>query len=151
MPRLSPRRSQFRALANAAGIVAGALCMNVSGAENGAKENLTRHPYYPYLAPAPPLMEMDTGDHVDRRMARLAHALFPELAQGTLPATEFGAIWKGDPFGSVVLFRESDGGGSLVETREIEVGEVFLRDMTQDETPDITIKSKALHPDIATG
>ena len=126
MPRLSPRRSQFRALANAAGIVAGVLCISVSGVGNGATKNPTRPPHHPYLAPAPPLTEMDTGDLVDRGMVRLARVLFPELAQGTLPATEFGAIWKGDPFGSVVLFRESDGGGSLIETREIEVGGVFL-------------------------
>ena len=148
MPRLSPRLSQFRALAHAAGIVAGALCISVSGAAN-ENEKTTRPPYHPYLAPAPPLMEMDTGGPVDRGMVRSVRVLFPELAQGTLPETEFGAISLTFS-GSVVLFREADGGGTLVETREMKRGSVFLSDLTQDETPAIVTKSRILHPDIAT-
>ena len=122
MLRLSLRCSRFRDLASTARIVACAICISVHGAASENEESPARPPYHPHLAPALPWGEMASGDDVERAMVRSARFLFPELAQGTLPATEFGALVLhsfGPP--SVVLFRETNG-GTLVEKHEIELG-----------------------------
>lgn len=149
MPKPTPRCSRTRDLANAACIVACAICIGVNGAASEDEESPARPPHHPYLAPALSLGEMASGDHVERAMERSARVLFPDLAKGALPDTEFGALvlpsfWP--PY--VVLFRETDG-GTLVEKREIERG-VILRDLTPDERPGITTNSKSLHPENAT-
>ncbi|MCY3621400.1 MAG: hypothetical protein OXH68_06770 [Gammaproteobacteria bacterium] len=150
MPELRPR-PQFRTLVDAlgrralVGAIAGTLCIGRSGAANEDEER-TLPPYHPYLAPALSLEEMARGDLVERAMERSARILFPELAQGTLPATDFGALSLPTP--RVVLFRQT-GDGTLVEMREKEHG-VYLRDLTDDETPPIATKSRPLHPEIAT-
>ena len=153
MPELRPR-PQFRTLVLAlgrrglVGAIASTLCIGPTGAANEDEEK-TFPPYHPYLAPAPSLEEMARGDPVERAMERSARILFPELVQGTLPATDFGALvlpsfWPP----SVVLFRQTSA-GTLVEMREREHG-IRLRDLTHDETPTIATKSKPLHPEIAT-
>ena len=149
MPRLTPRCSRFRDLANAASIVTCAVCINMNGAARENEESPARPPYHPYLVPALSFAEMASGDLIEREMVRSARVLFPELAHGTLPATEFGALvlpsfWPP----SVVLFGESDG-GTLVEKRELEQG-LYLRDLTPDERPGVTTHSKALNHEIAT-
>ena len=127
------------------GTLAGTLCISASGAANDDQKSPP--PHHPHLAPAPSLMEMANGDHVERAIERSARALFPEFAQGTLPDTGFGVIVLrsfGRP--SVVLFREADG-GTFVERREMERG---LRELSHDEVPRITTESKPLDPEIAT-
>ena len=141
MPELRPR-PQFRTLVDAlgrralVGAIAGTLCIGPTGAANEDEEK-TLPPYHPYLAPALSLAEMARGDPVERAMERSARVLFPELAQGTPPATGFGALSLPTP--SVVLFRQT-GDGTIVETREQEHG-VYLRDLTHDETPPASILS----------
>lgn len=150
---LMPTPRQFRPLVHAVGrralvgAIAGTLCIGPSAANED--EEKTRRPHHPFLAPAPSLEEMASGDPVEQAMERSARVLFPELVQGTLPATDFGALvlpsfWPP----SVVLFRET-GSGTLVEMREREHG-IRLRDLTHDETPTIATKSRSLHPEIAT-
>ena len=149
MPELRPC-PQLRTLVHAAGrralvgAIAGTLCIS-PGAANDDEEK-TLPPYHPYLAPAPSLEEMARGDPVERAMERSARILFPELAQGTLPATDFGALSLPTP--RVVLFRKT-GDGTLVEIREQKHG-IYLRDLTPDETPPIATRSRPLHPEIAT-
>ena len=149
MPELRPPR-RFRSLVHAVGrralvgAIAGTLCIS-PGAANEDEEK-TLPPYHPYLAPAHSLEEMSRGNPVEQAMERSARILFPELAQGTLPATDFGALSLHTP--RVVLFRQT-GEGTLVEMREQELG-VYLRDLTPDETPPIATKSRPLHPEIAT-
>ena len=148
-----PRRLWFRGRGHAVGrralvgTIVGTLCISASGAANDDEKSLP--PHHPYLAPAPSLMEMASGGHVERAIERAARGLFPKLAQGTLPDTEFGVIvlpsfWPP----SVVLFREADG-GTLVEKRELDHG-IRLRDLTHDEVPPTTTESKLLDPEIAT-
>lgn len=148
MPERCPRRRQFwnamgrRVLA---GTVAGALCIAASHAADAEEEP---PPHHPYLAPARSLVEMATGDHVERAIERSARVLFPELGQGILPATDFGVFvlpsnWP--PY--VVLFRETDG-GTLVEKRAPERG-VRFRDLTPNEVPGVTTDSKSLRAEIA--
>ena len=142
----SPR---FGAAVNA---VAATLCICVGGTANENERNTTDSTYrthHPYLAPAPPLTEMEAGDPVERAIARSAKALFPELAKGSLPTTAFGTIMLpsfSSP--SVLLFRKTDR-GTLVEKREFEFG-IHLRDLTADERPNLVTMSKVLHPEIAT-
>lgn len=153
MPARRPRRLWFRRRGYAVGrralvgTIAGTLCISASGAANDDERSLP--PHHPYLAPASSLMEMASGDPVERAIERSARGLFPKLPQGTLPDTEFGVIvlpsfWPP----SVVLFREADG-GTLVEKRELEHG-IRLRDLTNDEEPPIATESKLLDPEIAT-
>ena len=149
MPRLTPRCSRFGGLANAAGVVACAICITVNGAARENEESPARPPYHPYLVPALSFAEMASGDLIEREMVRSARVLFPELAQGTLPATEFGALVLpsfGPP--SVVLFGETDG-GTLVEKRQVE-WEITLEDLSPYGRPGITTGSKALNHEIAT-
>lgn len=92
---------------------------------------------------------MDAGDIVDREIAHFARVVFPGLATGSMPATEFGTIVLpsfSSPY--IVLFHETNE-GTLVQVREIESG-VRLRDLTHDDRPGITTKSKALEADIVT-
>ena len=149
MPELRPIRPQFllRAVGRRAlvGTVVGTLCMGPTGAADEDEEK-TLPPYHPYLAPALSLAEMARGDLIERAMERSARVLFPELAQGTLPATDFGALSLPTP--SVVLFRQT-GDGTLVELREPQRG-ILLRDLTHDETPTIATKSRPLRAEIVT-
>ena len=148
---MRPKRPRFRAV-GAVCIAAASLCIGVHGTANENERNTTDSTYltyHPYLAPAPPLGEMEAGDPVERAIARSAHALFPELAKGSLPTTAFGTVML-PSFSSphVLLFRDTDG-GTLVEKREFEVG-IRLRDLTPDERPDLVTVSKVLHPEIVT-
>lgn len=129
------------------GTIAATLWISASHAAN-EDEVTTLPPHRPYLAPAPSLAEMATGDPVERSMAHAARILFPELAHGTLPVTEFGVLVPSSWQPYVVLFRKADG-GMTVEKREPEWG-IPLRDLTHDEALPITIESKLLHPEIAT-
>ncbi len=154
MPEPRPIRPQFRTLVHAVGrrafvgAIAGTLCLGPCGAANDDEEK-KRLPHHPFLAPALSLVEMASGGPVERAMERSARVLFPELAKGTLPATDFGALVLPSFWGSsVVLFREA-GGETLVEVREREHG-IRLRDLTSEETPTIGTKSKSLRPEIAT-
>ena len=152
MPARRPRRLWFQRRGHAVGrrtlvgTIVGTLCISASGAANDDEKSLP--PHHPYLAPASSLMEMASGGPVERAFERSARGLFPKLAQGTLPDTEFGVIvlpsfWPP----SVVMFREADG-GTFVEKRELEFG-IRLRDLTDDEVPPITTESKLLDPEIA--
>ena len=154
MPKRWPRRPQIRTTVPVAarralvGTIAGVLCISASHAADEGEEKALP-PHHPYLAPARSLAEMANGGHVERAIERSARALFPKLAQGTLPDTEFGVIvlpsfWPP----SVVLFREADG-GTLVEKRELDHG-IRLRDLTDDEVPRTTTESRLLDPEIAT-
>lgn len=139
----------FGAAVNA---IAATLCISVGGTANENERNTTDsayRTYHPYLAPAPPLTEMEAGGPVERAIARSAKALFPELAKGALPTTAFGTIMLpsfSSP--SVLLFRKTDA-GTLVEKREFEFG-IHLRDLTPDERPNLVTVSKVLHPEIVT-
>lgn len=148
MRELRPRRRRFGSWEKRAlvGTIAGTLCVGASHAAADDEEK-TLPPYHPHLAPARSLKAMAYGDPVERAIARSARALFPTLAPGTLPDTAFGVIALGFR-GSVVLFRETDA-GTIVEKRELERG-VRLRDLTQDEVPQVSTKSKLLAPEIAT-
>lgn len=129
-----------------AGIIVGTLGIGVSHAVDEGKAS---PPYHPYLAPARSLAEMETGDHVERAIARSARVLFPELGQGILPATDFGVfVLPSNWPPHAVLFRETDG-RILVERRALEYG-IRLRDLTPGEVPAITTKAKSLHAEIAT-
>ena len=152
---LAQTRSLWRQLARAAAIVASALCASVYQADDApGQDNQAAPPWYPYLEPAPRLAEMPASEFLEdillRHTLRVAGILFPELAEGELPATDFGVIvlpsFLSD---SVVLFRES-GGGTLVEKREMKRSGVYLRDMTPHETPGMVTVSRPLHPEIAT-
>ena len=147
MQGISPNRPRFRAAANAVCIVVGALWGSVGGAADGNEEDPTPPPWHPYLAPAPPLMEMDAGGPLEHAIARAARVLFPNLAEGSLPATEFGAIMVATFPPYALLFRETDG-ETLIETREMERG-VRLGDLKPDERPGIVIVSRSVSPDIA--
>ena len=130
------------------GTIAATLWISASHAAN-EDEVTTLPPHHPYLAPARSMAEMATGDPVERSMAHAARILFPELAHGTLPATEFGVLVLPSFFlPHVVLFREADG-GMTVEKREPELG-LPLQDLAHDEALRIAIESKLLHPEIAT-
>lgn len=153
MPELRPR-PQFGTLVLAlgrralVGAIAGTLCIGPTGAANEDEEK-TLPPYHPYLGPALSLAEMARGDPVERAMERSARVLFPELAKGTLPATDFGALGlPGNWPPSVVLFRET-GRRTFVEMRELE-HRIYLRDLTHDETPRIATKSRSIHPETVT-
>ena len=152
MSTIKPR-SRRRRLAPAAAIVASALCAGVCQADGEPEQGTQTHrPWHPYLEPAPQLTEMEASepfeDLILQHTRRAARILFPELAEGTMPTTDFGVIaWAWD--GDVVLFRESEG-GTLVETREMKRNGIFLNDMRSDETPGIVTVSRPLHPDIAT-
>ena len=130
-------------------IVAATLCFGVHGTANENEGNTTRPPYHPYLAPAQPLTEMETGDPVEREMARSARVLFPDLARGSLPATDFGTIML-PSFSSphALLFQETDG-GTLVEKREIEF-EFRLDDLTPGEESGLVTASRPIPHDVAT-
>ena len=152
MNPVQPKSRRPRLLLTAA-IAAGALCAGVCQADDEPEQGTqTPPPWYPYLEPAPRLAELEAseyrGDIMLQGTRRRARILFPELAPGTMPATDFGVIawaWYGD----VVLFRESEG-GTLVEKREIRHNGVRLDDMTPDETPGIVTVSRPLQPDITT-
>ena len=121
MSTIKPR-SRRRRLAHAAAIVASALCAGVCQADGEPEQGTQTHrPWHPYLEPAPQLTEMEASepseDLILQHTRRVARILFPELAEGTMPTTDFGVIawaWQGE----VVLFRESEG-GTLVEKREM--------------------------------
>ena len=126
-------------------IVAATLCMNPGGAANENEVNRTRPPYHPYLEPAPSLGEMETGNIVERAIARAARALFPDPARGSLPATDFGTIILPSFLPPYALqFRETDG-GTVVEKREFEFG-VRLDDLTPDERPGLDTATRLIHP-----
>ncbi|MDE0225276.1 MAG: hypothetical protein OXP28_09080 [Gammaproteobacteria bacterium] len=140
-------------LARAAAIVAGALCASVCQADDEPGEDTrTAPPWYPHLEPAPRLTELETSEFLENLLlqhtVRVARILFPELAEGEIPTTDFGMIawaWEGD----AVLFRESEG-ETFVEKRGMKRDGVRLDDMAPDEAPDIVTVSRALQPDIAT-
>ena len=130
-------------------IVAATLCIGVHGTANENEGNTTRPPYHPYLAPAQPLTELETGDPVEREIALSARVLFPDLAKGSLPATDFGTIML--PSFSpphALLFQETDG-GTLVEKREIEF-EFRLDDLTPGEESGLVTASRPIPHDVAT-
>ena len=122
MQVLSLRHTSFRMATNAVCIAAAMICNSGTANENEVNPTQlpTHRPYHPHLEPAPTLMEMEAGDPVERAIARSARALFPDLARGSLPATEFGTIMLGHS-PCVLLFRETDG-RTLVEKRELELG-----------------------------
>ena len=150
MPEPCRRRWKFRRRIPTgrrvlAGIIVGTLCIGVSYAADEGRES---PPYHPYLAPARSLVEMVTGDHVERAIERSARVLFPELGQGILPATDFGVfVLPSNWPPHVVLFRETDG-GTLVERRALERG-IRLRDLTPNEAPSVATEAKSLHAEIA--
>lgn len=108
-------------------------------------------PYHPHLEPAPWLTEMDPGELPEDATLQdafgTARALFPELAHGAMPSTDFGVIVHGGLASSAVLFREVEG-EPVVEKRETKRGR--LGNLRENETPAILTASRPLHPDIAT-
>ena len=127
-------------------IVAATLCIGATANEN--EGNTTRPPYHPFLGPAQTLTEMETGDPVEREIALSARVLFPDLARGSRPATEFGTIML-PSFSSphALLFQETDG-GTLVEKREIEF-EFRLDDLTPGERSGLVTASRPIPDDVA--
>ena len=148
MRPLWPRHPGFRAAAYAVCIIAATHCVSVSGAANETEGIATSPPHHPYLAPARPLAEMETGSFMEREIAYSARMLFPEIGKGSLPATAFGTIVLpsfSSPY--VLLFRETDG-GTLVEKREMDLG-IDLRELGPDGGPDLQTVSKVIRPEIA--
>ena len=136
-----------------AAVVATVLCAGICQADDESEEQAQAdQPWHPYLEPAPRLTEMGASE-VDEDLLlegtfRIARILFPELAEGAMPTTDFGAIAWGWG-GHVVLFLESEG-GTLVEKREIDRDGVSWDDLAYHETPGIVTGSRPLQPEIAT-
>ena len=151
---LAPPRNRRRRVGQAAAIVASALCAGMSQADDArGDDNQTAPTWYPYLEPAFRLTEMETSEYAEdillQETLRVARIMFPEIAEGEMPSSDFGAIvLPSFSLGFVLLFRESEG-RTLVEKREMKRNGVFVRDMTPDEIRIVAV-SRPLHTDIAT-